>query len=140
VSGEPCPKTYKAKRPRKGLNRVSTKRARENRERDKQRADVLARGCQVCPVLVEHMDWERCDGTAVDWHEVVTRGRGGSITDPGNGLASCRLGHDFLTEHPIHAEAWGLIAKNGPVAGLLIDQDAPAWLSDEAAALKAEAS
>jgi hypothetical protein len=110
MSGEPCPKVFKAKAPRKGLNRESAKRRRENAERRKLRREVLARGCQVCPVLVAYVDgWERCNGIAHDWHEVLTRARGGSITDPTNALAACRRSHDYVTTHPALAAELGLV-------------------------------
>jgi hypothetical protein len=46
---------------------------------------------------------------ADDGHEVLSRGRGGSITDPGNGVPLCRTGHTWVTEHPAGAEALGML-------------------------------
>lgn len=40
----------------------------------------------------------RTDGLA-DPHEVMPRGRGGSITDPANIVLVCRGCHDWITRH-----------------------------------------
>lgn len=66
--------------------------------------------------------WERaggrCEALAVlphvcrgpmDTHEVVSRARGGSTTDPDNCLLLCRRIHDYVTTHPAHATAVGLL-------------------------------
>jgi hypothetical protein len=45
----------------------------------------------------------------VDVHEVLTRGRGGSIYDPDNCVALCRRAHEWVTAHAEAAEALGLI-------------------------------
>lgn len=51
---------------------------------------------------------ERC-GTrpSSDVHEVVGRGRGGSILDAQNTRCICRICHDYLTQNPAQAEAEG---------------------------------
>lgn len=38
-----------------------------------------------------------CTEAAVDWHEVKSRARGGSPTDPDNGVMLCRHHHDEVT-------------------------------------------
>jgi hypothetical protein len=40
-------------------------------------------------------------------HEVLSRGRGGSPTDPENILCLCRGCHKWITEHPEQATALG---------------------------------
>jgi len=50
---------------------------------------------------------------AVDPHEILPRGRGGSITDPGNVIPLCRPCHTWVTTNPAEAEARGLSAKSG---------------------------
>lgn len=55
---------------------------------------------------------ERC-GTqpSVDVHEVVGRGRGGSILDENNVRCLCRRCHDFITTRPSQAEREGFVAS-----------------------------
>ena len=49
-----------------------------------------------------------CNGDqSVDVHEVLTRGRAGSITDPANCLTACRKCHDWVTAHPREANCLG---------------------------------
>lgn len=43
-----------------------------------------------------------------DIHEVVSRARGGSITDVSNLMAVCRPCHDWITRNPAAAETLGL--------------------------------
>lgn len=54
----------------------------------------------------------RCGLAAVDLHEVLTRGRGGSITDMANMILVCRPCHTWITEHPIEAEQLGLVQSS----------------------------
>lgn len=90
------------KRGTKGINRTSKKRDVANAERRK----VLAKlrqtrgGCEARAV-------RRCTGAMDDGHEVHTRGRGGSITDPDNILMVCRPCHDWITDHPREADCAG---------------------------------
>lgn len=52
----------------------------------------------------------RCDGArAVDVHEVLTRGRGGSITDARNCLTACRACHTWVTDNPRPAQCLGFV-------------------------------
>lgn len=61
-------------------------------------------GCPVTPVGDVHdpRPW-------TDLHEVLTRGRGGDPTDPGNILCLCRECHRWVTEHEVQARALGLV-------------------------------
>ena len=77
---------------------VSRKRRAENRLRKKVTD-------QMEPICV------RCGKRADDAHEIVSRARGGSITDPANLVALCRLCHDFITCNPLIAEREGLSKK-----------------------------
>jgi len=56
---------------------------------------------------------QRC-GTnpSTEIHEVVTRARGGSITDPANCRALCHSCHAWITTHPAQAHAEGLMAHS----------------------------
>lgn len=49
-----------------------------------------------------------CDGhPSVDVHEILSRGRGGSILDRRNCLCLCRPCHSWITEHPEIAQRTG---------------------------------
>lgn len=83
-----------------GLRPRSPKRAAVYRE---QRAPLVA------ALLAERPLCERCRrARSTDVHEVKTRARGGSITDPSNLACLCRPCHSWVTEHPAaaHAEGW----------------------------------
>ena len=51
----------------------------------------------------------RCNGLAIELHEPLTRGRGGSILDPANTVAICRSCHDWIHAHPAAATDLGLL-------------------------------
>lgn len=82
---------------RSKLNAVSKKRQKENRKRRKLK-DKLWPGGIVPRCIVPE-----CADLAEDWHEPLTRARGGPITDPNNVVPTCRHHNDKLTEEP----AWG---------------------------------
>ena len=114
---------------RSRINPVSSKRRKENRERRSVKEQLVEeRGpwCEVAKAVsaryVEHglpQNWgtlevaavvyHLCTGLADDAHEIVTRGRGGSITDPDNILLVCRRHHDWITTHPKEAHELGLV-------------------------------
>ncbi len=75
-----------------GLAPVSKARAAENRERRKVLAEIAEEhpGCAASLPM--------CTGWAQDGHEVLTRARGGSITDRANIIGVCRPCHDEITE------------------------------------------
>lgn len=63
----------------------------------------------VAQMLEEKPICERCSAArSTDIHEIVSRARGGSILDPRNLAALCRLCHSWVTENPAaaHAEGW----------------------------------
>jgi hypothetical protein len=84
------------------LVQVSPKRRAVNQ----QRAKVLAQ-------LRAGQDWCTACGLVLplDGHELLSRGRGGSITDPSNICLLCRFCHTYITEHPAWAEANGWALK-----------------------------
>lgn len=87
---------------RSPIHPISKKRAAENRLRAKLRPQVVGGPCQVrLPV---------CTGRATDWHERLTRARGGSITDLSNAIGCCRECHSWLTEHPQEAHEMGFMS------------------------------
>jgi hypothetical protein len=49
--------------------------------------------------------------TPTDVHEILTRGRGGSIVEPENVLALCRSCHHFITIEPAWAKQNGFIVS-----------------------------
>lgn len=85
------------------MRAVSKKRARQQRERRK-----LAQRFHDAPACVGRL--VGCAGLAVDLHEVLSRARGGSITDLDNVVPLCRPCHDYVTTHPDAAESVGLSA------------------------------
>jgi len=84
---------------RSPINPVSKKRRGVLTERNKTRNIVLGRA-EYCEASIEAVCWT----TPTDVHEIKTRARGGSITDPDNCLALCRACHSFITDNP----AWAL--------------------------------
>ena len=60
-------------------------------------------------LIEEHPTCQRCSmARSNDVHELIPRGRGGSILDLENLVAICRTCHDFVHGHPIQAtnEGW----------------------------------
>ncbi|HJQ00115.1 MAG TPA: HNH endonuclease signature motif containing protein [Jatrophihabitans sp.] len=51
---------------------------------------------------------------AVDPHEVLPRGRGGSITDPANCVPLCRECHTWIGENIAEAEVGGWLRRTNP--------------------------
>lgn len=84
----------------KPLRQTSNHRQRENRERAPILKALREGSCQA--------RLDGCTGRATDGHEIVTRARGGSITDPRNILGVCRNCHDWITTHPREATEFGL--------------------------------
>lgn len=86
---------------------VSARRRRQNAIR--RRLLAVAReewiGCEA--------RLEGCQNTATDWHERLSRARGGSITDENNRVFLCRSCHIFITDHPRFSEenGWSLRAE-----------------------------
>jgi hypothetical protein len=98
------------------MRAVSKKRARENRERRRVILDHFGRfpRCAGCQPLRELGIVTGCNGQADDAHEILSRARGGSITDPANILPLSRECHSFVTQNPAIAERAGLSRSAGP--------------------------
>jgi hypothetical protein len=79
---------------------VSDKRRVENRERRRNLTATFG----TDPLCV----YPDCARFADDAHEVLSRARGGSITDPANIRPLCREHHNYVTTHPAEAAALGL--------------------------------
>jgi 5-methylcytosine-specific restriction endonuclease McrA len=91
------PLTAKPQPPRRTpLRQFSAKRRQDNQQRAAVTAVLKAR--QVATVGYVHC--ERCQQPRpVDTHELLSRARGGSITDPANLALLCRRCHDAVTFH-----------------------------------------
>lgn len=91
------------------IRAVSSRRAAEVRDRTEvKRAlapDVAALSCARC-----HAE------PVVDWHERLSRARGGSIVDLDNAVFLGRACHRWITEHPAEAEAEGWSTSRGPTS------------------------
>jgi hypothetical protein len=92
---------------------VSSKRRSENATR---RAVLVAAWgpnpeCVGGPILAHIPGHPRCTLDATDPHEVLTRARGGSITEIANIIPLCRPCHDWVTTHPAAALEAGLMAS-----------------------------
>jgi hypothetical protein len=86
------------------LRSVSDKRRRENRER----AKVVAGLWPERPRCAR----PGCPRLADDVHEILTRARGGSITDPENFAPLCRACHDEATNEAPWAYEFGLLVHS----------------------------
>ena len=87
---------------------VSGKRRAENRERRKM-ADEVFGNRPLCAIK-----WgPGCTVWADDLDEILSRGRGGSITDPANTNPACRWCHTQKTGNPAEAERRGFLLPSG---------------------------
>jgi hypothetical protein len=91
------------------IRQQSAKRQRENRERKA----VLVAKYGTGPVQCE-VPW--CVRWADDAHEILTRARGGSITDPDNIRAVCRTCHDAITDEAPWAYEIGFLKHSWEAA------------------------
>ena len=91
------------------IRQQSAKRQRENRERRKVVTEKYGAGPVWCEV-------PGCFRPADDAHEVLTRARGGSITDPDNIRAVCRPCHDAITAEAPWAYELGFLRHSWEVA------------------------
>lgn len=87
-----------------GLKPRSDKMAKIYRE---ERVPLVARLLEERPYC-EAKIRDVCTRYSQDIHEVVSRARGGSITDEANCRAVCRPCHTFITDHPAIAAAMEL--------------------------------
>ena len=95
------------------MRAVSKKRAKLLRERKKLTDAMKREGPVMCqfphaPTFARDNFIASCTRYADDLHEIRSRARGGSITDPANVIPLCREHHRWVTEHPLEAEKEGL--------------------------------
>ncbi len=104
------------------LNPVSKKRQAIQGERRRMVKEELTNrpDCEAGPLILgwhtahgEQSNHE-CSGVSTDIHEPLTRGRGGSITDPANTVALCRSCHDWIHAYPLVATGLGLLRRAEP--------------------------
>jgi hypothetical protein len=104
---------------RSPLNRRSAKREEIYKLRRPlvQRLLSERRWCEACSIFAV------VDGKAlytiiesVDVHEVISRGRGGSILDEANLLCVCRPCHQRITTHPAEGEETALLLPSWATA------------------------
>ena len=93
------------------LRPVSKKRQAANRERRQNLHDRYGPNplCHACPIYAEAGIVTGCDGRADDGHEVLTRARGGSITDPDGILPVGRRCHERIDAEQDEAVRLGLL-------------------------------
>lgn len=84
---------------------VSAKRRKLGRARKLTREAVYRRADGQCEICIPGV----CEFSGGQVHELRTRARGGSITDPDNTRLSCAQCHAWVHEHPIEAAARGLL-------------------------------
>lgn len=90
------------------ISPVSGKRRAENRERRKM-ADEVFGPQPLCAIR-----WgPGCTVWADDLDEILSRGRGGSITDAANTNPACRWCHTQKTGNPAEAERRGFLLPSG---------------------------
>lgn len=98
----------------KPLAKQSPKRKREQSQRRKLVDKVLSTRtrCEAGDLIRTVQPGFKCGGYSVDVHEPLTRARGGSILDEENTIAVCRICHDWIHTHPLHAEQVGLLRRS----------------------------
>ena len=89
---------------RKALRGMSAKRRSQLKDRSDVRQVVLDRDENRCQCGLDD-----CTRHATDVHEILTRARGGSTTDPDNCISLCRGCHRFITENTKWGEQHGFV-------------------------------
>lgn len=90
---------------------TEAKRPKPIRHRSKKREKLYrtSRRKLVDEMLAANPRCARCKrNPSQDIHEIKSRARGGSITDPSNCVALCRKCHTYITINPkiAHEEGW----------------------------------
>jgi hypothetical protein len=106
-------KGRKVKRSR--INPVSEKRRRLNVSRRIFVKDILEARPE-CEAKINGI----CGHWATDVHEILTRARGGSILDPENVLALCRMCHTYITDNPAFSQEHGFTVHSWATSADLI--------------------
>jgi 5-methylcytosine-specific restriction endonuclease McrA len=88
---------------------VERRKALRSRSKKTARTYRTERIPLVIAMLEAHPMCQRCTQCrSSEVHEIKSRARGGSITDPDNVAALCHECHAWITTHPAaaHAEGW----------------------------------
>ena len=100
---------------RSQIKPMSSRRHAENRERRRVMADVFGPretwACSVAGTMLAAGLMGPCYGP-INGHEILTRGRGGSITDPSNILLLCDRHNEWCSSHSDDAHRLGLLKHN----------------------------
>lgn len=106
--------------PRTSLSRSGGSKPRGIRGRSKKTAKVYRdeRIPLTQKMLAEHPEcgirWDdRCRGMADALHEILSRGRGGSITDEANCIPACNPCNEAVSSNPAEAEKRGFLLPSG---------------------------
>lgn len=113
---------------RKRIKPVSNARRAENKIRGAVLADVLMRDGYRCKVR-DYLPDVFCLGRLTG-HELLSRGRGGSIINPANIVAACERHNGYLHDNPEKAHALGLLKHAWEAPELSRANDANLGLSD----------
>lgn len=87
------------------VRRVSPKRSRLGKARTACNKMVALRSNGWCELKIGGI----CQGRGVHVHEILSRARGGSITDPDNCRHACDACHRWVHEHPTQAGKLGYL-------------------------------
>lgn len=106
-------------KPQEGSQPVRKPRAGLKRQSAKAKALVPAR--KACCELVRKRSGGYCEANirpgcthyGQDFHEILARSAGGSITDPENVMHLCRSCHEFTVQRANTAREMGLVAPRG---------------------------
>lgn len=104
-------------RRKKALARSSQKQRRKLEERRAVVAsEILRRPLCEIGALISEATGARFGHTfevpTSEFHEPLTRARGGSISDPGNMIATCRGCHRWIHDNPERAKEIGLLRSS----------------------------
>ena len=93
------------------LRKVSKKRAKINRERQRLVEQELGErtSCEAGATIYLNTGVACCRARATELHEPLMRSRGGSSLDPENTIAICRGCHRWIHDHPETATELGLL-------------------------------
>jgi hypothetical protein len=96
----------------------TSKRGKEELQRASFVAEIILQANGLCEAwwnirMVDYEQSKKCLRLAREVHEPLTRARGGSILDPDNAVAICRICHSWIHDHPELAKSVGLLRSSG---------------------------
>lgn len=103
----------KAKTPvkRKRISQTSAKKKAEAEVRREVMQELVRLRGEDCEANITGGPgiFATCTMVATDGHEILTRARGGSATEPENILLVCRNCHDWIHNNPVKAKQLGFL-------------------------------